>query len=51
MQNQNLNRGLSGSKTLAIEARMPLARYRLFQLLALILSAAFALGLHIIFGR
>jgi hypothetical protein len=51
MQYRDVNRGLSGSKTIAYEARMPLARYRLFQLLALILSAAFALGLHVIFGR
>jgi hypothetical protein len=51
MQNRNENRGLSGSKTIALDARKLLARYRLFQLLALILSAAFALGLHLIFGH
>jgi hypothetical protein len=40
----------SGAKAVALDARTLMLRYRL-QLLALLLSAAFALGLHLIFGR
>ncbi|HZO72759.1 MAG TPA: hypothetical protein VFB60_11195 [Ktedonobacteraceae bacterium] len=51
MEKQQVNRPSSGNKAIALDARTMLVRYRLFQLLALILSAAFALGLHLIFGR
>ncbi len=51
MEKQRVNRPSSGSKAIALDAKTALIRYRLFQLLALILSAAFALGLHFIFGR
>lgn len=51
MEKQQVNRPSGGNKAIALDARTILARYRLFQLLALILSAAFALGLHLIFGR
>lgn len=51
MQRQQLTRRSSGSRAIALDERVKLARYRLLQFLALILSAAFALGLHFIFGR
>jgi hypothetical protein len=50
MQQQQVRR-TSGSKAIAIDNRATIARYRLIQLLALILSAVFALGLHLIFGH
>ena len=49
MQNQNDYRRNSGSKAIALDARQQLVRLRLLQLMAVILSAAFALGLHFIF--
>jgi len=51
MEKRRVNQPASGNKALALDAKTALVRYRLFQLLALILSAAFALGLHFIFGR
>jgi hypothetical protein len=51
MQNQNDFRRTSGSKAIAIDARRQLVRLRLFQLTAVILSAAFAWGLHLIFAH
>ncbi len=51
MQRQQQVRRSSGAKSVAIDPRTIIARYQLLQLLALILSAAFALGLHLIFGR
>jgi hypothetical protein len=44
-------RPVSGAKAIALDERVTLARYRLFQLLALLLTAAFSLGLHFLFGR
>ena len=43
----------SGARAIALDGREIIARYRLvkFQLLAAIISAGFAVGLHIIFGR
>jgi hypothetical protein len=41
----------SGAKAIAIDNRVLLTKIRLLQLLTLILSAAFALGLHLIFAR
>jgi hypothetical protein len=48
---QQQNRRSSGAKAIALDKRITLARYRLYLLLSLILSAAFAFGLHILFGR
>jgi hypothetical protein len=39
------------AKAIAIDNRLNLTRIRILQFLALILSAAFALGLHLIFAR
>lgn len=49
MERQNIRRS-TGAKTVALDTRVLMLRYRL-QLLAILLSAALALGLHVIFGR
>jgi hypothetical protein len=49
MQNQQYVRQSSGSKAIAIDNRQQLLKIRLQLLLALILSAASAVGLHLIF--
>jgi hypothetical protein len=51
MEAQKTIRRSSGAKAVALDQRVIMARYRLFLFLSLILSAAFALGLHVIFGR
>jgi len=51
MQKQNYVQQKSGAKAIAIDDRLVLTKIRLLQLLALILSAAFALGLHLIFAH
>jgi hypothetical protein len=51
MQEQDYVRQKSGTKAIAIDNRLFLTRIRILQFLALILSAAFALGLHLIFAR
>jgi hypothetical protein len=51
MQKQNYVQQKSDAKALALDNRIFLAKIRLLQLLAVILSAAFALGLHLIFAR
>ena len=53
MERQPQARRSSGAKAIALDGREIIARYRLvkLQLLAAIFSAAFALGLHLIFGR
>ncbi len=51
MQKQDYMRQNSGAKAIAIDNRLLQTKIRLLQLLALILSAAFALGLHLIFAR
>ncbi len=52
MQNEQQQiRRSSGAKAVAIDTRVAMVRYRLLQLLALLLSVGFALGLHILFGR
>ncbi len=51
MQKQNYVRQSSGAKAVALDNRLLLMKYRLLQLLALILGAASALGLHYIFSR
>ncbi len=51
MQEQSRNRRSSGAKTIAIDPRVLLVRYRLLQLMALLLSAALAVGLHFIFAH
>jgi hypothetical protein len=51
MQKQDYVQQKSGAKAIALDNRLLLTKIRLLQLLALILSAAFALGLHLIFAR
>ena len=51
MQQENYVRQSSGSKAMALDVRALRLRYRLLQLLALILGAASAIGLHYIFAR
>jgi hypothetical protein len=51
MQEQDYVRQKSGTKAIAIDNRLFQIRIRILQFLALILSAAFALGLHLIFAR
>jgi hypothetical protein len=51
MQKEQIIRRSSGAKAIAIDKRAMVARYALLEFLALLLSAAFALGLHVIFGR
>ncbi len=41
----------SSAKAITIDDRLLLTRIRSLQFLALIFSTAFALGLHLIFGR
>ena len=50
MQGQQIRRS-SGAKAVALDTRAMLVRYRLLQVMALLLSVTFALGLHLIFGR
>ncbi len=51
MQQPNSIRQKSGSKAIALDNRILLTKIRLFQLLAVLLSAAFALGLRLIFAH
>jgi hypothetical protein len=51
MQEQDIMKQKSGAKAIRIDDRLFLTRIRILQFLALILSAAFALGLHLIFAR
>ena len=51
MQKQQYVRQSSGAKAIAIDARAQLIKIRLLQLLAVILSAALAWGLHLIFAH
>ncbi len=51
MQQQNYIRQSSGAKAIAIDNRLLLLRYRLLQLMALVLGVASAFGLHYIFAR
>ena len=51
MQKQVYVQQKSGAKAIAIDNRVLLTKIRLLQLLTLILSAAFALGLHLIFAH
>jgi hypothetical protein len=51
MQEHDNMQQKSGAKALTIDSRLFLTRIRILQFLALILSAAFALGLHLIFAR
>jgi len=48
---QHYVRQSSGAKAIAIDKRLLLLRYRLLQLMALVLGAASAIGLHYIFAR
>ncbi|HTK11634.1 MAG TPA: hypothetical protein VL485_30965 [Ktedonobacteraceae bacterium] len=51
MQEQSKDRRTHGAKAIAIDNRVLIMRYRLFQLTAAIVAAALALGLHLIFAR
>ena len=51
MQKQQYVRQNSGAKAIAIDNHALLIRYRLLQLLAVLLTAATALGLHLIFAH
>ncbi len=51
MQKEDQNRRSNGAKAIALDEKVMAARYRLYMFLSIVLSAAFALGLHIIFGR
>lgn len=51
MQERENVKQKSGAKVTAIDNRLFQTRIRILQFLALILSAAFALGLHLIFAR
>jgi len=51
MQKQQYVRQSSGSKAIAIDNRQLLAKIRLQLLLAMIISAASAVGLHLIFAH
>ena len=44
-------RRTSGAKAITIDQRATIARYRALQIIALLLSAGFALGLHLVFGH
>jgi len=48
---QQPRRTTSGAKAIALDPRVTLARYRLFQLVALLLTAGVSLGLHLLLGR
>lgn len=49
MQNQKYVRQSSGAKAIAIDTRAELVKIRLLQLMAVILTAALASGLRLIF--
>jgi hypothetical protein len=51
MQKQTYVRQSSGAKAIAIDAGLLRLRYRLLQLLALMIGAASAIGLHYVFAR
>jgi hypothetical protein len=51
MQKQTYVRQSNGTQAIAIDNRLLLMRYRILQLVALILGAASAIGLHYIFAR
>jgi hypothetical protein len=51
MQKQDYLEQKSGAKAIALDNRLLLTRIRLLQLLAVILSAVFALGLRLIFAH
>jgi hypothetical protein len=46
-----VQRRSSGARAVAIDSRATLARYRLLQVLALLISAGFGVALHIIFSH
>jgi hypothetical protein len=51
MQKQDYVEQKSGAKAIALDNSILLTKIRLLQLLAVILSAAFALGLRLIFAH
>jgi len=50
-ESTSVQRSSSGAKAIALDQRAALARNRLLQLLALLISAGFGLTLHIVFGH
>ncbi len=46
-----VQRRSSGAKAISIDERATIARYRILSLIALLLSAGFALDLHLVFGH
>jgi hypothetical protein len=51
MQKPDQNRRSSGAKAVVLDEKVIAARYRFYIFLSIVLSAAFSLGLHVIFGR
>ena len=51
MQQQHYVRQSSGAKAIALDNRLLLIRYRLLQVMALLLGIGSAFGLHYIFAR
>ena len=51
MQNQKYVRQSNGAQAIAIDTRAELVKMRLLQLMAVILTAAFAGGLRLIFAH
>ena len=51
MRKEQTLRRSSGAKAIAIDQHAVTVRYHILQFLALLLSAAFALGLHVLFGH
>ncbi len=52
MQDQQpVQRRSSGAKALTVDEQATIARYRVLQIVALLLTAGFALGLHLVFGH
>ena len=49
-KNTTPRRPVSGARAIALDPNVIQAKYRLSLLISVLLSAAFALGLHIIFG-
>ena len=51
MQKQDYVQQSSGAKAIAIDTRLLLLKYRLLQLLVVVLGAATAIGLYFIFAH
>lgn len=51
MQQKPRTQSTHGAKAIALDQDSIMARYRLFLFTSIIITAAFALGLHVIFTR